>query len=92
MYVLTRRHLAEAGQTDAEPAKDLESWYRIAKSAQWHDFLEIRQSFPSADSVGDYVIFNIRHNRFRLITKIHYSRETTEGRTAEGRVSIYGPF
>jgi mRNA interferase HigB len=88
VHVITRRNLRDAGQADAELAKDLESWYRIAKNAQWHQFLEVRQSFPSADSVGDYVVFNIRQNRFRLITIIHYSRGTKDGRTAEGRVFI----
>jgi mRNA interferase HigB len=80
--------LVEASEGNAELAKDLESWYRIAKSAQWHDFLEVRQSFPCADSVDDYVIFNIRGNRYRLVTIVHYSRNAEEGRTAEGRVFV----
>jgi mRNA-degrading endonuclease HigB of HigAB toxin-antitoxin module len=28
--------------------------------------------YPNADSVGDCVVFDIRHNRYRLITKISY--------------------
>jgi mRNA interferase HigB len=88
MHIITRRHLVEAGQGNAELANDLESWYRIAKSAQWYNFVEVRQSFPSADCVDDYVFFNIRHNRYRLVAIIHYSREAEEGRIAEGRVFI----
>lgn len=88
MHVLTRRVLLEAGDKDAELAKDLDAWYRIAKAAQWHNLVELRESFPSADSVGDYVVFDIRNNRFRLITIVHYSRKVEEGRTAEGRIFV----
>jgi mRNA interferase HigB len=43
--------------------------------------------FKDADSVKGYVIFNIRQNRYRLITVIHYAKTTREKRT-EGHVYI----
>ena len=33
-----------------------------------------------AESVDGYVIFNIRHNRYRLITVIHYAKTRNESR------------
>jgi len=50
----------------------LESWYTITKSANWHNFPEVQQTFNSADSVGTCVIFDISHNKCRLITYIKY--------------------
>jgi mRNA interferase HigB len=44
----------------------------ICESAKWNDFLDVRCQFPSADSVGDRAVFDIRHNRYRLIAKIYY--------------------
>lgn len=44
-------------------------------------------SFPDADSVEGYVIFNIRHNRYRLITVVKYARERDEI-TTQGRVYV----
>ena len=40
-----------------------------------------------ASSVDQYVIFNIRRNRYRLVTIIHYSRQKG-GRITEGHVYI----
>jgi mRNA interferase HigB len=43
--------------------------------------------FKDADPVDGYVIFNIRQNRYRLITVVHYAK-TTDKRRTEGHVYI----
>ena len=43
--------------------------------------------FRDADYIDGYVVFNIRRNRFRLITVIHYAKTTDEKRT-KGHVYI----
>jgi mRNA interferase HigB len=37
--------------------------------------------FRDADCIDGYGVFNIRRNRFRLITVIHYAKTTDEKRT-----------
>ncbi len=54
---------------------------------RWHNFDEVLGMFKDADSVDGYVIFNIRRNRYRLITVIHYSKTTNEVQT-QGHVYI----
>jgi mRNA interferase HigB len=44
------------------------------KSARWRSFQELRASFPDADNVDGFVVFNIRHNRYRLIVAVHYAK------------------
>jgi len=46
-----------------------------------------RGSFNDADDVDGRVIFNIRQNRYRLVTIIHYSREK-DGRITEGHIYV----
>ena len=43
--------------------------------------------FKDADYVDGYVIFNIRRNRYRLITVIHYAKTSEENQT-DGHVYI----
>ena len=50
------------------------AWYRAAKEAEWSTFAEVRATFPDADLVGGLLIFNIRHNRYRLIVYPVFSR------------------
>ena len=35
--------------------------------------------FRDADYIDGYVVLNIRRNRFRLVTVIHYDEKRTEG-------------
>jgi mRNA interferase HigB len=87
MHVITRRHLKEAGEQYPDAAKEIQAWYTIVKQAKWRSFVDVRQTFKDADNVDQYVVFNIRHNQYRLITSIHYCRER-EGRLTEGHVYI----
>jgi mRNA interferase HigB len=87
MHVVTRKHLLQAQDLYADAAKEIRAWYKIATNAHWKSFLDVRQVFPDADAVDGYVIFNIRQNRFRLVTIIHYARER-DGRLTEGHIYI----
>jgi mRNA interferase HigB len=52
----------------------LEAWYQIARHAEWNNFADVRNTFPAADLVGRFVVFDIGGNKFRLIAVIHYNR------------------
>ena len=87
MHVISRSHLKKDGEQYRDAAQEIGAWYKIVKQAKWRNFVEVRQTFKDADNVGKYVVFNIRHNRYRLITGIHYCREI-EGGITEGHVYI----
>lgn len=87
MNVVTRKHLVQAEKRYPDAAKEIGAWYKIATAARWRNFLEVRQIFKDADSVERYVIFNIRQNRYRLITIVHYSRKKDD-RITEGHIYI----
>ena len=38
------------------------------------NFGELRSAIPSADKVGDLVVFNVGGNKYRLIASIHFNR------------------
>ena len=50
----------------------LDSWHRIAKKAAWRNLIDVRRTFPSADAVDEFTVFNIKGNSYRLITEINY--------------------
>lgn len=70
-----------------EAAVEIQAWVRIVESVRWHNFAEVRSWFKDADNVDGYVIFNVRQNRFRLITVIHYAKSSGDRRT-DGHVYI----
>jgi len=87
MHVVTRKHLALAEEQYPDAAKEIRAWFTIVSQARWRNFEEIRQLFQDADNVDGYVIFNIRRNRYRLVTIVHYAREK-EGRVTMGHIYI----
>ena len=72
MHVISRKKLLEAANEHAGLGGPLDVWYHIARKARWKNLAEVRQVFPSADAAGEFTVFNIKGNAFRLITEINY--------------------
>jgi mRNA interferase HigB len=81
------KRLREAMQEYPDAANEIKAWVAIVEGVRWHNFAEVRLMFRDADYIHGYVVFNIRRNRYRLITVIHYAKTTDEKRT-EGHVYI----
>ena len=67
--VFARRH------ADARTA--LRNWEITAKAATWSDLTEVRKTYSTADGVelkskAIVTVFNIRGNKYRLLTNIMY--------------------
>lgn len=78
MRVISKRRLRqfwEARRTDSVLAqRDLSAWHKLARNADWENFGALRQTFRSADQVGNCIVFDIGNNRYRLIGRINYAR------------------
>ena len=87
VYIVTLKHLSQASEYYPDAANEIRTWAAIVKAVSWHNFPQGRGIFKDADNVRGYVIFNIRQNRYRLITVIHYAKTTAQKRT-QGHVYI----
>ncbi len=70
-----------------DAASEIAAWASIVEAVRWCNFAEVRGWFKDADAVDGYVIFNIRRNRYRLITVIHFARTLADKET-DGHVYI----
>jgi mRNA interferase HigB len=73
MHVISRKKLKEAVARRGELEVPLDAWFRIAKRAEWKNLADVRKTFSSADAAGKCTVFNIKGNRYRLITEINYA-------------------
>lgn len=87
MHIVTIKRLREAAETHREAKREIGSWIKIVKMARWRNFEELRSTFPDADDVDGFVVFNIRHNRYRLVAAVHYPKMIGE-RLTLGHVYI----
>jgi mRNA interferase HigB len=76
--VISKRRLQQfwkSRKKDSEFAeRDLAAWYKLAKDAEWANFGALKQTFGSADQVGNCVVFDVGNNRFRLIGRVNYAK------------------
>lgn len=72
MHILTKRRLKDFWQLHPDAETSLQHWYTLANRLEWENFVELRQTFPSADQVGRLTVFNIGGNKYRLIARVEY--------------------
>ena len=75
MHFLSRKKLLQASAIHPILAGPLDVWYRACKHAQWNSLVDIRKEFASADAVGEFTVFNVKGNSFRVITEINYKKQ-----------------
>ncbi len=75
MHIIAKKALEEFWRIHPVAKSSLESWYKLINRSSFATFNELRGTFPSADYVTPYTIFNAGGNNFRIITAIHYNRQ-----------------
>lgn len=75
MRVISKKALREFWEKHADAKYPLSRWYATASKSSWTNLALVRQSFNSADVVGNLTVFNIGGNKYRLIVAIHYDRQ-----------------
>lgn len=71
MRVIAKRTIVEFYTKNAASKIALEDWYIIVCKADWNGFSEVKNTFNTADFVGnERFVFNIKGNYYRLVAKI----------------------
>ncbi len=57
---------------DKQLNRALATWAKVVEETTWKHLADVRNTYKTADPVKGCVVFDIRNNRFRLITRINY--------------------
>lgn len=94
MRIVSRKSVVEFYQSaeghDAEAS--LSGWLEVIASAQWTNMNELRAVYPLADLVGYCVVFDIHHNRFRLVAFVKYKRGRQNGIVYIRRIMTHSEY
>jgi mRNA interferase HigB len=72
LHIISRKRPKQAATRYADLEAPLDVWFRIVKRASWQNLSDVRKTFASADLVNRWTVFNVKGNRYRLITEINY--------------------
>ncbi len=81
MRVISRRTLREFWEKHSTSRPGLLLWYEQIDKNEIKNFNDLRQVFPSADLVGNFTVFNIGGNNYRVIAYIDYASSIAFVRT-----------
>jgi len=78
MRIIKTSMLREFWEAHREAEASLRTWGRKTRAAEWGRFADVRKTLPGADLVTvasgrTVVVFNIAHNRYRVIAAVHYN-------------------
>ena len=73
MNVISRRAIIQAQRSYPRCRRWLEEWWANAKHEQWVSLADVRMTYPSADQVGNFLVFDAPEAR-RLIVGVRYAR------------------
>ena len=76
MRIISKKALFLFREKHQDSNNSLNDWYTKINKGNYNSLHQLRKTFPSADAVGRYTIFNIGGNKYRLITAIHYNTRT----------------
>ncbi|MEL7353812.1 MAG: type II toxin-antitoxin system HigB family toxin [Cyanobacteria bacterium P01_A01_bin.116] len=75
MHIISRKALRLFWGRYPDSEAPLCRWFQIVERTRFKNFADLRATFPSADQVGNLIVFNIGGNKYRLIASVHFNRE-----------------
>lgn len=73
MDIVGRRAIDNFILKHPDGKSSVDAWYSEAKQALWENSMDIKKHYANASFLADnIVIFNIKGNGYRLVTKIAY--------------------
>jgi len=73
MRIVSRKILIAFYRIHSDAETAIEDWYHKTVKAEWNHFAELKQTFNSADSVGNQrYVFNIKGNDYRIVAIVKF--------------------
>ena len=76
MHLISIRNLRRDAAKYPDAISSINSWYATVKKLQWTNLEDVRQIYRDAEAVGNFTVFNIEGNNYRLIVGIDYENQT----------------
>jgi mRNA interferase HigB len=76
MRIISNKAFQNFADLHPQAETPLQEWRGKIRTATIQSYAELKNLFNSVDKVGDYFVFNIAGNNYRLIAAIHFNTQT----------------
>ena len=73
MRVVSNKAPVEFATQHPEVGVLLQIWRKTIEAGSFANFAAIKRAFNATDKVGDFYVFDIGGNKFRLIAAVHFN-------------------
>ena len=75
MRVISNKALTEFAMVHRDADAPLQAWRKILETGAFSNYAELKGAFNATDKVGDFYVFDIGGNKYRVISSIHCNRQ-----------------
>lgn len=75
MRVISNRSLVEFSARHPDAELPLQAWRKALESHAFTHFGDLKRSFGNVDKAGDFHVFNIGGNKWRIVALLHFSKQ-----------------
>ncbi|MEH2225602.1 type II toxin-antitoxin system HigB family toxin [Nostoc sp.] len=76
MHLIAIRNLRIDAAQYSDVKKQVDNWYATVNKVEWQNLEDVPQIYRDAEAVGNFTVFNIKGNEYRLIVGIDYQNQT----------------
>jgi mRNA interferase HigB len=75
MHLISAGKLKEAAIAYSDAVEIVKNFAKKVELSSWQNLIEVQVDYRSAEAVGNFTVFNIKGNRYRLILSIDYEAQ-----------------
>jgi mRNA interferase HigB len=75
MHLISAGKLKESVSVYSDAVETVKNFTKKVEFSSWKNLIEVQMDYRSAESVGNFTVFNIKGNRYRLILSIDYESQ-----------------
>ena len=75
MRLISNRSLREFALRYPQADAPLQAWRRLIERNRFSGFADLKALFQAVDKAGEFFVFNVGGNKFRVIAAIHFNTQ-----------------
>lgn len=75
MRVISNKALKNFSAIHHDADAPMQAWRKIIESRSFSNFAALKQTFNATDKAGDYYVFDVGGNKYRIVTSIHFNSQ-----------------